>query len=125
MRKHHRTDLYIMKAYHIYDEHRAPRMSHLVANAEGGYIIYGERDDGKYREDGTWPTCAVSSAGGPTASEAPGQLLTYTIDTGMGYRCNGYSFKVLGWAEVRDGVIIRQAGTIPELNDKINAFVMK
>lgn len=125
MRKHMQTYLYIMKAYHIYEDHRQPKLEHMIDPTYDGYILFGDRDDGKYRPDGSTPSCAVSSAGAPGPKEVVGARLTYTIDTGMGYRCNGYTFTVTGWAKFAGGVITETYGVVPALTDKVNAFVMK
>lgn len=117
-----RPSLYIMKAYHIYEDHRSPAVEDLVNDLDGdGFILFGIRDTGK----GPSPVAAISS-GQPSEKYEPNSELTYTIDTGNGYRCYGYSFICTGWLKVNaDGSLGEMRGTVPALLDKCNAFVFK
>jgi hypothetical protein len=128
MKRHIRTDMYIMKAYHIYEQKRSPKLSDLLQDFRGygGFVLFGKRFDGKNYSESNWPAAAVCSAGSPQSTYTEGQLLDYTIDTGMGYRCNGYNFRVEGWVMVNaDGSLGESHGCVPELNDKVNAYVFK
>lgn len=117
-----RPSLYIMKAYHIYDDKRSPVVEDLVNDLGGeGFILFGSRFNGKGNSN-----VAAISHGQPSESYAPGSELLYTIDTGNGYKCYGYSFTCTGWLKVNaDGTPGEMRGTVPALLDKCNAFVFK
>lgn len=121
-----RSDIYIMRAYHLIEDHSVVKMKHLEADVQGGFILYGRRDDGKGKPKAQWPLVCAASAGRPDSSLRPGVDITYTIDTGMGHRCKGYGFVVLGYA-IYDAAGVRQevAGNIPAPDEKINAYVFK
>lgn len=117
-----RPSLYIMKAYHIYDEKKAPTVEDLVNDCDGeAFILFGDRDTGK----GMSPVAAISY-GQPSDLFTPGNEILYTVDTGNGYKCYGYPFVCTGWLKVNaDGTPGEMRGTVPALLDKCNAFVFK
>lgn len=118
-----RPSLYIMKAYHIYDEKKSPKVEDLLDQAKGGFILFGNRETG--RASGL-QYVAACSAGQPSALYEPGSLLRYTVDTGNGYTHYNYEFQCTGWLKVNaDGTPGEMRGTVPALLDKCNAFVFK
>lgn len=122
------SKVYIMKAHHIYEDVRAPRVEHLLEQAAGGFILFGRRYAGKgdWKDPSTWPTFAACSAGQPGNNYAVEDQHTYTIDTGNGYRNNGYEMVVEGWITVtEDGKVDKQYGKEFGLRDKVNAYVFK
>lgn len=113
--------LYIMRAYHLYEERAQLKMRHLQDDAKGGFILHGLRENGK----GLVPFTAIS-AGKPSAKYIPGASLSYTVDTGNGYRCYNYRVEVLGVVEI-DGEGNRKnvVGDVPDVDAKVNGFVFK
>lgn len=122
-----RSDLYMMRAYHLYEGTTIVTLKDMINDMDhGGFILFGKRMDGKAFSKAEWPTFAAISAGEPCAKYVAGKELLYTIDTGNGYRCKNYEFVVTGWLMVKSDLTVGIShGEVPALTDRLNAYVFK
>ena len=117
--RHIPTDFYIMKAAHMTSSGRKLGLKKIVKHEPNITIFAITREYGYGKKVDAF----VTSHGG--SGVKVGEELTYTIDTGNGYKMNGERLVVNDIFIVKDGVITNK--TSEELKQVQNAYtwVMK
>ena len=117
--RRHRSDFYIMKAHHLTSSVRKLGLRKICRDEPNCTILQVTR----YYNGKTVDAFIVGARGDYNVKR--GDNVTYTIDTGNGYRCDGERMTVNCVIDVENGEITNlDAGTI-RMIDNAYTWVMK